>query len=295
LAPVLALYYIPSLKKGVEVLMVGVGFIVITVLLGLVNLGLGEGFLFFLSSFQYAIDNVGTPVLGQGSGWSGVFHSPWLITYGVLLIFSVFYLNRISLCYIVLLIIYGMVNWKLCPALQSIYYTNYIIPVAALTLGGILSRWQSGVKVRPLVLTSITSVALIGLLLVNYIYPGNTGTKQQLEIVSSIEQRLSNTNLHFWYNVTEDVTYRAIACTHLWSYRLVSEDFPGLGSYKNNDVGRANAHIETGMSIVILSRDSDALIKANKELSSRNLKATFVRESSLYNINLTFVRIYEVE
>jgi hypothetical protein len=62
--------------------------------------------------------------------------------------------------------------------------------------------------------------------------------------------------LRFWYNNREALgnLFRAVACTHLWSYRLINEDFPSRTVPRNSTYGA----LALGQTAVTLSSQKDS-------------------------------------
>ena len=104
-------------------------------------------------------------------------------------------------------------------------------------------------------------------------------------------------NLRFWYSATEPLgnLYTAIASTRLWGYRLINGKFPE--TVEPDYPGHKNelATIQSGMDIVILSTDKDALSKANAALNSLGLQANPIGTEEItqgpISFTMTFIHI----
>ena len=76
--------------------------------------------------------------------------------------------------------------------------------------------------------------------------------------------------LRFWYSRDEPLglTFVGIASLHLWGFRLISDSFPKLTDPQSG----TDAPV-AGRTVALLTRDDDALSKADETLTSKGLRA----------------------
>jgi hypothetical protein len=104
-------------------------------------------------------------------------------------------------------------------------------------------------------------------------------------------------NLRFWYSDAEPLSnlYTAIASTRLWGYRLINDKFPEVVESDLSSHTHELASIPSGMDIVILSTDKDALLKADAALNGLGLKANLIATEEItqgsISFTMTFIRI----
>ena len=166
---VMALYYIivnHRYRKDslvTSLLFVILGFAIITVFLGIINMAAGGNFLFFLPSFSFAFQMFKQSNPWRISGYAWLEYANWLVLPTMIFIGGVISLIYIQLkkavslktflfqypgifilCYLLLFLIMFLMELKGDPVLQLTYYASYLIPALFLAAGGAVSTLLMG-------------------------------------------------------------------------------------------------------------------------------------------------------
>jgi len=113
------------------------------------------------------------------------------------------------------------------------------------------------------------------------------------DAIAALRPYTTDGKLRFWYNTKEPSgwLFRAIASTHIWTYRLVSEDFPNRTQLPSDPV----PELQVGDSVVILSSRADALQLAETNVAKISAHAELLGQARVQRgteaFQLFFVRI----
>ena len=119
--------------------------------------------------------------------------------------------------------------------------------------------------------------------------PGNyLAVSQGIQLIQRVAP---STRIYFWYDFNENPAYRSIAAAYLHSWNIVSEEFPSLKSMGAESESSPNS----GITIALLSNDTNAIAKANESLGRYNRMAKIIAQEPIQqgeiNATLTVLRI----
>lgn len=110
--------------------------------------------------------------------------------------------------------------------------------------------------------------------------------------VAAIQSMDPESKSRFWYNDNTPYgsTYRSVASTYLWAYRLINEEFPVV-----NGKNFSYYHVALNDRIFILSNEKDVMEKANQNLAQAGFKTKFLDERTIeqgsIHYKITYVKI----
>jgi len=117
------------------------------------------------------------------------------------------------------------------------------------------------------------------------------------DAIDAIRPYTQDGKLRFWYNTNEPMgwIFRGVASTHLWTYRLVSEDFPERTQMPSDPV----PELQVGDTVAILSSRGDALSVAAKNVAKISARLDLLRQRHIQRgaagFDLYFVRIMPLD
>jgi hypothetical protein len=117
------------------------------------------------------------------------------------------------------------------------------------------------------------------------------------DAIQAIRPYTLDGKLRFWYNTKEPMgwVFRGVASTHIWTYRLVSEDFPLRTQMPTDPV----PELQVGETMVILSSRPDVLTLAAASVSQLKARPEVLGQRHIQRgsagFDLTFVRLLPMD
>lgn len=117
------------------------------------------------------------------------------------------------------------------------------------------------------------------------------------DAIDAIRPYTTDGKLRFWYNTKEPMgwIFRGVASTHIWTYRLVSEDFPERTQMPSDPV----PELQVGETVVILSSRADALSVAAKNVAQISARLELLGQRHIQRgaagFDLYFVRLMPLD